>query len=72
MGDTLWPTFKNSKCQMQLITLSPPRFAPLYFLVDEQQLDRATFSQQKLLIEFSWILTKAHHSDQNDTFGNEL
>ena len=42
------------------------------FLVDVQNLDRASLSQQRLLIHFSRILTNAHRSNQDDTFGKEL
>ena len=62
-GQYTRPTFKNSQCQMQLITLSPPRFAPLILLVDGQHMDHAPCSQQRLLIHFSRFSTITHRSN---------
>ena len=62
MGDILWPTFKNSQCPIQPITLSPPRLVPLLLLVDGQHTEHATCSQQRLLIHFPRIPTITHRS----------
>ena len=53
---------KKSQCQMQPITLSPPRLVPLLLSVDGQHTDHATCSQQRLLIHFPLIPTITHRS----------